>query len=101
MVLADSTVFIIVFALAFTITLTLVPLLDFLGKRWGIVSRYGGRHQTEGDLRRVSKLGGVAIFGGFTIAILAAQLLPVPRLDPYETIRLAGLLLGGISTTCS
>lgn len=41
------------------------------------------------------KLGGLAIFAGFTVAVLIAQFLPVPRLDPYELIRLTGLLLGG------
>ncbi|MDW8172521.1 MAG: MraY family glycosyltransferase [Anaerolineae bacterium] len=41
------------------------------------------------------KLGGLAIFAGFTIAVISAQQLPVPRLDPYEIIRLTGLLLGG------
>ncbi len=88
--------FLLVFGLALCTTLLLVPLADWLGKRFGITARPGGRRQSEADARRVSKLGGVALFGGFTVAVLAAQLLPVPRLDGYEVIRLIGLLLGGL-----
>jgi UDP-GlcNAc:undecaprenyl-phosphate/decaprenyl-phosphate GlcNAc-1-phosphate transferase len=87
--------FFLVFALALGVTLALVPLSDWLGRRYGITSKYGGRRTTEGDARRVSRLGGIALFGGFTVAALAAQLLPVPRLDPNEVIRLTGLILGG------
>jgi UDP-GlcNAc:undecaprenyl-phosphate GlcNAc-1-phosphate transferase len=87
-------VFFWVFALAFLVTLLLIPLMDRLGKRYGITSKFGGRRITEGDARGVSKLGGVALFGGFAVAALAAQALPVPRLDPYEVIRFTGLMLG-------
>ena len=86
--------FIIAFGLALGTALLLAPLAVWLGKRFGITARYGGRHVSEGDTRRVPKLGGIVIFGGFIVAALAAQLLPVPRLDPYENIRLIGLLLG-------
>jgi UDP-GlcNAc:undecaprenyl-phosphate GlcNAc-1-phosphate transferase len=88
-------VFGLVFALSLGTALLLVPLADWLGKRFNIVTKYGGRRQSEADTRRVSKLGGIALYGGFVVAVLAAQLLPVPRLDPYEIIRLTGLLLGG------
>lgn len=94
MTLTELIPFIIVFALSLSITLILTPLADLLGKRFGIVARAGGRRQSEGDKRRVSKLGGLAIYGGFTITILVAQLLPVPRFDPYEIVRLTGLLIG-------
>ena len=87
--------FIIVFALAFGVTITLVPLSHCLGKRFGVVARFGGRRLAEGDKHGVSKLGGIAIYGGFMVAALAAQWLPVPRFDPNEILRLIGLLAGG------
>ena len=87
--------YLLVFGLALSTTLLLVPLADWLGRRFGITSKFEGRHANEADARRVSKLGGIALYGGFVVAVLAAQLLPVPRLDPYEVIRLIGLLAGG------
>jgi UDP-GlcNAc:undecaprenyl-phosphate GlcNAc-1-phosphate transferase len=92
---AQTSAFIIVFCTAFSITLLLTPMMSFLGKKWGITSKAGGRRQTEGDLRGVSKMGGVAVFLGFTIAVIIAQFLPIPRFDPAEIIRVTGLLLGG------
>lgn len=91
----EVSAYLIVFILAFVITLLLVPFADWLGKRYQIVSRAGGRRINEGDLRQVSKLGGLAIYAGFMIAILAAQALNVPRFDSNEVIRLIGLILGG------
>ncbi|NJL58181.1 undecaprenyl/decaprenyl-phosphate alpha-N-acetylglucosaminyl 1-phosphate transferase [bacterium] len=35
------------------------------------------------------------MFAGFSVAVIAAQFLHVPRFDPNEVIRLTGLLLGG------
>jgi UDP-GlcNAc:undecaprenyl-phosphate GlcNAc-1-phosphate transferase len=93
--LTDWGVFLIVFILALGIALLLNPVMARLGRRWGIVSIPGGRRINEGDVKRVSKLGGVSLYLGFTITVLLAQFLPVPRLDPYEVIRLMGLLLGG------
>lgn len=90
-----SLAFLIVFLLSLVTTLALLPAADWIGRRFNITSKPGGRRVNEGDVKRVSKLGGIALFGGFTLAVLAAQALPVPRLDPYEVIRLAGLLLGG------
>lgn len=94
--LTDAGAFLIVFSLAFSLTLLMIPLCERWGQRFGIVSRAGGRRSNEGDLRGVSKLGGVALFVGFTAAVLVAQLLPIPRLDPNEVVRLAGLVLGGV-----
>jgi len=84
--------FAIVFFLAFSVTILLVPLMAALSHRLGAVSQPGGRRK---EARPMPKLGGLAIYGGFTAAVLIAQLLPVPRLDPYEVIRLTGLLVGG------
>ncbi|MFN8380160.1 MAG: hypothetical protein U0452_15980 [Anaerolineae bacterium] len=76
--------YILIFALAASVTLALTPAAMWLGQRFGVTSRPGGRRTTEGDQKRVSKLGGLALFGGFTVSVLAAQVLPVPRLDPNE-----------------
>jgi UDP-GlcNAc:undecaprenyl-phosphate GlcNAc-1-phosphate transferase len=87
--------YLLIFALAVGVTLLLVPLSIWLGQRLGMTARPGGRRMLEGDQKRVSKIGGLALFGGFTVAVLAAQALPVARMDPNEGLRLFGLLLGG------
>ncbi|MBC8171603.1 MAG: undecaprenyl/decaprenyl-phosphate alpha-N-acetylglucosaminyl 1-phosphate transferase, partial [Anaerolineae bacterium] len=87
----DIFAFVIVFTLAFSTTLALIPLMIRLGLRLNVVAVPGGRRKHTG---KISKLGGVAIFAGFMVAALAAQVLPIPRFDPYEVIRFTGLLLG-------
>ncbi|MCA0453084.1 MAG: undecaprenyl/decaprenyl-phosphate alpha-N-acetylglucosaminyl 1-phosphate transferase [Chloroflexi bacterium] len=82
--------------MALSIALIVGPIADALGKRFKIVSIMGGRRVNDADARGVSKLGGLVIFASFTVTVLVAQVLPVPRLDPYETVRLAGLLIGGV-----
>lgn len=94
--MAASSAYIIVFALALGLALALAPLAIRLGQRYKIVSVAGGRHQTEGDKRGVSKLGGMVLFVSFVGAALVAQLLPVPRMDPYEVVRLIGLVIGAV-----
>lgn len=91
----EISAFIITVMIGFSVTALSMPVMIALGKRWGIVARAGGRRTNEGDQRGVSKLGGVAVFLGFTCAIVAAQYLNVPRFDPNEVIRLTGLLVGG------
>ena len=66
----------------------------WLGKRAGIVTQMAGRRRHEGDRRRLSRLGGGALFFSFTVTVILAQLLAVPRFDPEEPLRLVGLLLG-------
>lgn len=92
----EISAFLIVFCLAFSITHVLAWSMSYTGKRWGVVAKAGGRRQTEGDLRQVSKLGGVALFFGFTITAIVAQFLPIPRFDDQEIVRFAGLVLGGL-----
>lgn len=87
--------FIIVFGLSLSITLILTPLADYLGHRFKVITVPGGRRVNEGDKRQVSKLGGLALYGGFMLTVMVAQFLPVPRMDPYEIVRLAGLIIGG------
>jgi UDP-GlcNAc:undecaprenyl-phosphate GlcNAc-1-phosphate transferase len=89
--LSDLYAFLIVFILAFSTTLALTPLTIWLGDKLNIVAVPGGRRQHRG---RISKLGGIAIFGGFAIAAFVAQYLPIARFDPYEIIRFTGLMLG-------
>lgn len=84
--------FITVFLLAFSVSLLTIPLAVRLSYRFGALSRPGGRRQESNPM---PKLGGLAIFTGFTVAAVAAQFLPVPRFDDYEIFRLTGLLLGG------
>ncbi len=86
--------FVVVFTLSLGVSLLLIPLADRAGRRYGITTKTDARRQTDTDHRRVSRLGGVALYGGFTIAAVAAQFLMVPRLDPYEIIRLIGLIGG-------
>ncbi len=80
-----------VFALALSTALVLTPLSVALGQRFDIVDRPGGRRRDHGV---VARIGGIGLFGGFAVASVAAQFLPVPRLDPYEIIRFVGLMLG-------
>lgn len=88
-------IYLLVFALALSISLAMMPVAQWLGQRFSITTKPGGRRVNEGDLRRVSRLGGVSLYFAFTITVIAAQFLPVPRLDAYESIRLIGLLAGG------
>lgn len=84
--------FLLVFLIAFSTSLVLVPVAVFFSRRLGIMSKPGGRRHEQKPL---PKMGGLVIYGGFTVSVIASQLLPVPRMDPNEIIRLAGLLIGG------
>ena len=85
--------FLVVFNLALAISLLTVPVAHHLSHRLGITSIPGGRRQEHVAM---PKLGGLAIFAGCSIAVLAAQILPVTRTDPGEGFRLTGLLVGGL-----
>jgi UDP-GlcNAc:undecaprenyl-phosphate/decaprenyl-phosphate GlcNAc-1-phosphate transferase len=83
--------FAIVFLLSFSVSLLTVPVARWLSFRIGALSTPGGRrHETE----PMPRLGGLALFAGFIVAIIAAQFLPVPRQDPDEIIRFTGLIIG-------
>lgn len=83
--------FIIVFNTALASALLIVPLARHCSLRFGVTSVPGGRRQ---ERVAMPKLGGMVIFGGFTVAIILAQFIPIERSDPYEIFRLVGLVLG-------
>lgn len=87
--------FLITFALAAVASAVMTPLALRFGQRLDVVDRPGGRRKHKGV---ISRLGGVALYTGFTVAVLATLILPKtwlpPRLDPNEILRLVGLLLG-------
>ncbi len=87
--------FLVVFFLAALLSAALTPVAQWLGQRLQVVDRPGGRRQHQGV---ISRLGGVALYGGFMAALLAIVLLPPdrlpPRFDPKEGYRLTGLAVG-------
>jgi UDP-GlcNAc:undecaprenyl-phosphate GlcNAc-1-phosphate transferase len=85
--------FAIVFLTAFGIAAGLVPVARRLAFRWNILDRPRDRHRHQDP---TAKLGGLALYVSFTAAVILAQFLPIPRFDPWEIIRLTGLLLGGL-----
>lgn len=93
--MTETAAFAIIFLLALGIAILTTPVMIYLGKRLGIVSRVTPRRINEGDMRNVPKLGGGTLFISFTLAVLLAQMVAIPRFDPNEPTRLAGLLLGG------
>ncbi|MGQ9585778.1 MAG: glycosyltransferase family 4 protein [Anaerolineae bacterium] len=87
--------FVWAFGVALALSLILTPLCARLGRRLGVVAYPGGRRKHVGA---VSRLGGTGLYLPFVAAILSLRLLPPswlpPSLDPKETTRLAGLVLG-------
>lgn len=90
------TPFVVVFFASLGTSLALTPLAIRLGRRWNIVDVPGGRRRHQGT---VPRSGGIALFVSFLVAALLAGVfgprLPAPEgLDPEESLRLAGVLLG-------
>ncbi len=85
----------LVLAVSLILSLAVTPLAQQLGGRLGLVDRPSGRRRHEGVIPR---LGGVALYVGFTAAVVLTLVLPKdwlpPRLDAMEKVRLTGLLLG-------
>lgn len=92
--MAEWSAYAITFLLALGSAVAITPVMIHLGRRLGIVSRVTPRRINEGDARSLSKLGGGTLFISFTLTVLLAQLLDVPRFDPNEPTRLIGLVLG-------
>jgi len=88
--------FLLVFVVAFGISLSIAPVAARLGRRWELVDVPGERRKHMGILPRT---GGIALYVSFLVAALLAaiwgRMLPAPEgPDPKEPIRLAGILLG-------
>ena len=86
----------LIFAISLLVTLAVAPAARWLGTRLNLADRPGGRRQHSGVIPRI---GGIAMFAGFTVAVLATLVLPQSwfpsRLeDAKELIRLTGLLIG-------
>ncbi|MGQ9682954.1 MAG: glycosyltransferase family 4 protein [Anaerolineae bacterium] len=77
----------LVFLVAFGVTFLLTPAAAWLSHRLGAVALPGGRRRHRGAIPR---LGGLAVYGGFVLAVLLT--LPYPR-TAADSFRLAGLLL--------
>jgi UDP-GlcNAc:undecaprenyl-phosphate GlcNAc-1-phosphate transferase len=90
-------VFLLIPLVSFVTALLLTPLTGLLGKRMGIADAPGPRRVHRGVIPR---LGGMALFLSFMIALTVLWLLPEsllpPRQDPKEMTRLAGLLIGSL-----
>ena len=94
----------VVMACACGLTLALTPLAAWVGHRFGLVDRPGGRRRHRGVIPRT---GGIALFGGFFLTVALTLILPElvpadwqswfpPRNDPNEARRLAALLGGSL-----
>ena len=83
--------YVLTFGVAFIVSFALSPACAWLGLRLGMADRPGGRRQHG---RPVSRLGGMALYFGFVLAIAVSQRLEVPRFDDNEPRRLLGLLAG-------
>lgn len=79
----------------FALALILTPLSIRLAYRWNLLDRPGGRRQHTGNIPRI---GGMALYGSFVVAMLATRWLPATWLpassDPKEAQRWLGLLIG-------
>lgn len=86
-----------VFLTSLGLSLALTPLSIWLGRVLGIVDRPGGRRQHKGD---VSRLGGIAILGGFVggslVSLLVHSWLPAMAEgpDPNEPRRFVAVIVG-------
>lgn len=89
----DGLSFTIVFGVALGSSLLLTSFARWVGFRLNMIDRPRARHR---HLHAVSKFGGLALYGSFTLAALVAQFMPIERTDPNELIRFAGLILGGL-----
>lgn len=77
----------------FGLSLAATRLGQWLGLRWNMTARPGGRRRHTGV---VSRLGGMGIALGFFGALALAQSFRIPTADPNEARRLWGLVGGGV-----
>nr|BAL58014.1 glycosyl transferase family protein [uncultured Chloroflexota bacterium] len=87
--------YLLVFLLAFFLSLTITPLSGWLGRRLRITDRPGGRRQHQGE---VPRSGGVALFAGFAGAGLLVFGLSAagfwPPMGAEDRKLLTGVLVG-------
>lgn len=81
----------VVFVVSFLLALSLTPLAARLGLRLNLADEPGGRRRHHGTIART---GGIAIYISFIAGVLLTFTLDVPRGDPNERTRLAGLIAG-------
>ena len=89
--------YVIVFLIAFILSLAMTPVSIKLGRRWGIVDRPGGRRLHQGE---ISRLGGLALCTGFVGTSLLVYGLSSTGiwvfLNPEERKLITGVLLGTV-----
>jgi UDP-GlcNAc:undecaprenyl-phosphate GlcNAc-1-phosphate transferase len=90
------TLYILVFSVAFLLSLGLTPITRRLGHRLGIVDRPGGRRTHRGE---ISRMGGVALLVAFMLALGAAAWRGdlTRGYSAGDFTRLSGLLIGGLA----
>lgn len=96
-------VFVLIFLIATLTAAAMTPVVGRLGHRLGLVDKPGGRRRHQGVIPRI---GGLAIFAGFIVAVLVTLLGPrwapeawalfPPRNDPNEVRRLLALIAGSV-----
>jgi UDP-GlcNAc:undecaprenyl-phosphate GlcNAc-1-phosphate transferase len=87
------TTFSVVFVIAFGVTLLLTPRVIALSRQRGVMDVPVGEAK-EMHTSPTPRLGGLAIFPAFALAVAAAWLLPVQRQDTTESLRMLGLMAG-------
>jgi UDP-GlcNAc:undecaprenyl-phosphate GlcNAc-1-phosphate transferase len=82
-----------VFVVAFSVTLIFTPRVIAWSRQRGLMDVPLGEAK-EMHVQPTPRLGGLAIFPAFVLAVLVAWLLPVERQDGTEAVRTVGLLGG-------
>jgi len=82
-----------IFSLAFLVTVSLSPVMIWLGPKVKMADQPGGRRQHQGV---ISRMGGVAMFGGFIAAAGVAFGLNMAEMSPGDYFRLSGVLVGTV-----
>lgn len=88
--------FIIIYIIAFGLTLLLTPLTMRFAKTFGIVK--WPKRERDIHATVMPCMAGLAMVIAFVVAALFSRMTPVPFTDPNEPIRFQGLLIGVIIT---
>ncbi len=86
--------FIIVVAVGLLGSGLTTPFFMHMGEQWGLVQ--APLRNRDVHIHPVPRIGGLGMLVGFLAAVAVALLLPVPRTDPNEFIRLRGLVVGAL-----